>query len=266
MRVALVLAVAALAPAAAGAQDLAGRVAAAAGDGRVHFSFDARADVCGDGESIWTRGEDGTTSWMRNARSAAGRVAEQRSLEDRCENGPVRFTLERAGGRFVEADVEVGGPVPADARDLGSVSAAAAVDYLLDTVAPRAEHDAAHAAIFAATLTDIEVWPRLLEIARDERIANDVRKAATFFVGSTGADRATRSLAEMVGDDREDLDVRRAALFSLSQRKDESTFRILLETARSHRHVDLRRTALFLLGQSGDPRALALFEQILLKR
>jgi hypothetical protein len=37
----------------------------------------------------------------------------------------------------------------------------------------------------------------------------------------------------------------------------------LIRIARSNPHPELRKTALFWLGQSEDPRAIALFEEIL---
>jgi HEAT repeat protein len=52
-------------------------------------------------------------------------------------------------------------------------------------------------------------------------------------------------------------------VFALSQRPDEEGVPALIRIARTHRHPELRRQALFWLGQSGDPRALTLFEEIL---
>jgi len=39
----------------------------------------------------------------------------------------------------------------------------------------------------------------------------------------------------------------------------------LIRIARTHRNPELRRKAIFWLGQSEDPRALALFEELLTK-
>ena len=52
-------------------------------------------------------------------------------------------------------------------------------------------------------------------------------------------------------------------MFALSQRPDDEGVPALIHIARTNPHRELRKTALFWLGQSGDPRALALFEELL---
>jgi HEAT repeat protein len=64
-------------------------------------------------------------------------------------------------------------------------------------------------------------------------------------------------------DDRGDLEVREHAVFALSQRPAEEGVPALIRIARTNPHPELRRKALFWLGQSEDPRALTLFEEIL---
>jgi len=57
-----------------------------------------------------------------------------------------------------------------------------------------------------------------------------------------------------------------AALFGLSQLENHSGVPALLDVARTSRDRELRKQAMFWLGQSGDPRALAFFEEILTAR
>jgi HEAT repeat protein len=57
--------------------------------------------------------------------------------------------------------------------------------------------------------------------------------------------------------------VRKQAVFALSQRSAEEGVPALIRIARSNPDPELRKTALFWLGQSDDPRALDLFEEIL---
>jgi HEAT repeat protein len=52
-------------------------------------------------------------------------------------------------------------------------------------------------------------------------------------------------------------------VFALSQRSGNEGVPALLRIARTNPDPELRKTALFWLGQSEDPRALALFEEIL---
>jgi HEAT repeats len=250
------------------AQDLAGRVSAAPPDATVQFAFATRPDVCGDGETIWIGPhDDRAVVHMRSARIRTGSRAADRDLEERCENGPVRVSLERRAGAVHDARVEVGGPRPDDGHDLGTIEPADAAAYLLDTLAPTLSQRAAGSAMFAATLArDVETWPALLRLARDDRLEDDVRRQATFWVGQAAAERAAAGLADLVDDDGQDLELRRTALFSLAQRNDESSFGFLLETARNHPHRELRKAAIFWLGQTDDPRALALFEEILVRR
>jgi len=59
--------------------------------------------------------------------------------------------------------------------------------------------------------------------------------------------------------------VREQAVFALSQRPREEGVPALLRIARTHHDPMLRRRAIFWLGQSNDPRALALFEELLTK-
>jgi HEAT repeat protein len=84
-----------------------------------------------------------------------------------------------------------------------------------------------------------------------------------FWLGQVASDRATAGLKEMVGD--ENTEVKKAAVFALSQMKTENSINALMDLARNSKDREVRKSALFWLGQSNDPRALALFEEILLK-
>ena len=66
-----------------------------------------------------------------------------------------------------------------------------------------------------------------------------------------------------MSDGDEDREVRKHAVFALSQRPREEAVPELVRIARTHRDPEIRKTAMFWLGQSGDPRAIALFEEIL---
>ncbi len=87
-------------------------------------------------------------------------------------------------GRIIDIDTYVGGRWRSRERtvDLGTVPAAAAADYLL-TLAKTVRGDAGEDAIFPATIADsTEVWPALLEIAKDDRRPREIRKSATFWL------------------------------------------------------------------------------------
>jgi HEAT repeat protein len=55
-------------------------------------------------------------------------------------------------------------------------------------------------------------------------------------------------------------------VFALSQRPQSEGVPILIRLARTDRDPEIRRDALFWLGQSNDPRALDLFEELLVRR
>jgi len=63
-----------------------------------------------------------------------------------------------------------------------------------------------------------------------------------------------------------DREVRESAIFALSQRPRDEGVPALIRIVRTSRDPKLRKNALFWLGQSNDPRALDLIEELLAKR
>lgn len=241
---------------------LADRVAAAA-DGEVRLSFATRAGVCGNGRNVISlECEDGDCG---RHRISSGNYGDDSGCA--CEPGPARIALQKSRGRISRVRTYVGGAWrPAgDARvtDLGVVPAAAAARYLLDLAAQGAGDDG-HDAIFPAILADsVTVWPDLLRLARNSAVPREARRAAVFWLAQAAGDAATRGLTDLVNDAGLDRDVREQAVFALSQQPHDSGVPALIRIARSHPDPAVRRKAIFWLGQSGDPRALALFEELL---
>jgi HEAT repeat protein len=60
-----------------------------------------------------------------------------------------------------------------------------------------------------------------------------------------------------------DTEVKKKAVFALSQMPKDEGVPKLIEVARTNKNAQVRRQAMFWLGQSGDPRALKFFEDIL---
>jgi hypothetical protein len=256
-----------LAPAASAAQDLAARVNAAPAEATVRFTFDARPGVCGNGENISIRSvsDGGVTAGDQGRVYTSGSRSTARSdwLRD-CAEGPVEMEISRAGGRITDAAARVGGRPRSGGVDLGRVQPAVAVAFLLDTDVLRAAADrAADRMVFAATLADAESWPGLLRTARDQQLSSRARKSSVFWLAQAAGDRATAGLRSIVGDDSDELEVRKQAVFALSQIRSDDTIDALIEIARSNPEPELRRSAMFWLGQSGSPRAVAFFEEVL---
>ena len=87
-----------------------------------------------------------------------------------------------------------------------------------------------------------------------------------FWLGQAAGDAATAGLNNIVLDNSVDREVREQAVFALSQRPSDEGVPALISVARTNKDPELRKKALFWLGQSHDPRALDLFEELLTKK
>lgn len=225
----------------------------AAGSGTVRLTFAARPGVCGTGQQgYWSGG---------SARRGTGEV------EVECEAGPVRVAMDMADGAPTAVRWYVGGRwgAPGNSRDLGTVGAAEASAYFL-ALAERGQGKVAREAIVVSTLADSSApWPGLLRIAKDNARPRDVRTQAVFWLGQAAAD-AVGPLNDLAHADDEDIEVRKQAVFALSQRPKDEGVPALLAIARGKADARVRKSAIFWLGQSGDPRAVQYFEDVLSKR
>ena len=235
-------------PGSVAAQGLAARVAAVR-EGRVHLSFAARPGVCGNGRNISMT--QGSGDW-----------------ESDCEPGPVRISIERQGGATARIRTYVGGrwrPGVDAVTDLGTVSAAEAARYLLDVARSGDERPGSDAVLGAALADSVVVWPQLLDLARAREVPSATRKSAVFWLGQAAGEAAVQGLTGLATDSDQDEQVKESAIFALSQLHHGAGVEPLIKIARSSADPRLRRKAIFWLGQSDDPRALALFEELLTK-
>jgi HEAT repeat protein len=260
-RYALAVMLAASSAAVAHGQSIADRVGRA-GDGSVRLSFATRPEVCGRGGSI-SRGNNWRTNWDDYDRN--------RDVEwdNACDYGPGRLVLEKRDGEIVSLRFTVGGrwrPAGPNVTDLGTVPAKEAADYLL-SLASKAPGRAGRDAIFPATIADSAVvWPALIRLAKDDERPRETRKQAVFWLGQAAGEAATAGLDSLSRDASVDRDVQKQVVFALSQRPKDEGIPILIRVAKTHRDPEVRRDAVFWLGQSNDPRAIALFEELLTKR
>ena len=239
----------------ASAQSLATRIGEVR-EGTVRFNYAARPDVCGNGENSISTGD-------RHVR----RNVDDDGNDCPCEYGPARLSLAISEGTVNRIKIAVGSRWRDNGSsritDLGQVSPREAASYLLD-LARKSRTQAGGEAIFAVTLADsVTPWPDLLRIARSEDVRRDTRKQSVFWLGQAAGDVATEGLTELAEDDNEDQEVRESAVFALSQLNDDQGVPALIRIARNNKDPKIRRTALFWLGQSDDPRALDLFEELL---
>jgi hypothetical protein len=251
--------VATLAP----AQSIASRVARVS-NGTIRMTFAAKPDICGSGNSIMHSNGRGRTTWGDNWNRS--RDVE---WETDCSHGPARVVLDRRDGEITDLRFYVGGrwrSAGADVVDLGTVPAREAADYLV-SIARSERGSMGEKAIFPATIADsADIWPALLKIARNPDVPRSTRTQSVFWLGQAAGDAATANLKDIVVDNSVDREVREQAVFALSQRPREEGVPALIAVARTNKDPEIRKKALFWLGQSHDPRAIDLFEELLTKR
>jgi hypothetical protein len=240
--------------AAAPSDELAGQLAqrvAGISDGRARFTFAARPGVCGDGYNIST-GDDGCWLTTRDRNDSRPRHV---------ASGPIRVTLTIRDRQVVSLRTAVGGDstVREGVTDLGRVSPQEASSYLL-SLAERSEGRIGADAIVPAALADsVTVWPRLVTLARNDRLARGTREAAALWLGFAAADAIDPGDHESSEDDGP----REQAVFALSQLPREEGVPALVQVARTHRSPAIRRKAIFWLSQTLDERGIDVMEEIL---
>jgi HEAT repeat protein len=184
-----------------------------------------------------------------------------------CDFGPVQVRLTVTDGSVQRVESWVGRPRSRAARDLGMVSAPEAASYLM-TIAGRGDSKASAKAIFPAVLADsATVWPALFPIARSTR-SKSVRQDALFWLSRFAAGALAGRPNNPFGDEDDepespDDDLKKHAVFVVSQLPRNESVPQLIDIARTNRSWRVRSRALFWLGQSGDPRAIELFEEVL---
>ena len=250
LRIAAILCAAA-APA-AGAQSLESRVNAAP-DGRVSFSFAARAGVCGDGRTYIQTGPN----------SYSGMYIGDGSRMDPCIAGPVRVVIDRADKLPLSVRAFVG-PVDTTMRgitELGRVRAQDAVDYLLN-LAQKADGRAGRDAIFPATLADsANTAAALVAIARNSALPRETRQAAlSSMVRSTDGMQTipasvTEPILAIARDEADARPVRQAALNVLARLDHGAGIPPLIQLSQQMQNTWLAQESMSALARSGDPRA-----------
>jgi len=260
---AIVLAALAAAAAIAPAQSIASRVARVS-NGTVRMSFTAKPGICGSGNSIRYPNGRGRMSWGND-----WNTSRDVEYENDCNVGPARVVLDRRNGELADLRFYVGGrwrPAGSDVVDLGMVPAREAAEYLV-SIAQSERGSLGEKAILPATMADsAEIWPALIRLARNDDLPRSTRTQSVFWLGQAAGEAATRNLSSIVLDNSVDREVRESAVFALSQRPREEGVPALISVARTNKDPEIRKKALFWLGQSQDPRAINLFEELLTKK
>lgn len=222
-------------------------------DGAVNFHFAARPGICGDGARYIQIGHATFGQFGKGMERA------------RCDVGPVQVRVMLHDGKVDRIESWAGTLRTREGSDLGLVSARDASRYLLD-IARRADGSASTKAILPAVLADSSTtWPDLLAIARDVGTrSHSTRQDAAFWLSRFASAAVSGHRNDLEDDDdSSDDDVKGHAVFVLSQLPNQEGIGPLLEVARTNKDAHVRSKAMFWLGQSGDVRALDLFESVL---
>lgn len=232
---------------AAGAQPLAGRIAAVR-DGAVRMTYAARSGVCGDGQDVVRDGDvyydlGSISSTYRNAALA------------HCEFGPVRVELQREGGATTRIRLHVGGRwEPASGVvDLGVVPAAEAAHWFVTAARTFSGRDASRALSAAVFADSARIAPELEALARADDSPRSVRGAAIFALARLDDPEARRQLRGLVTDERLDQDRRGEAIIALSQggiERDDARF---LRDVYPNLDPKLRDKVFLAVSRSDDP-------------
>ena len=94
---------------------------------------------------------------------------------------------------------------------------------------------------------------------------NELKKQALFWIGQKAGQRSLELLGKTVDSDDANTDVQKQAVFAISQRPHDESIPLLIKIAKTHNKPEVRKQAMFWLGQSGDPRALEFFKEVLAK-
>ena len=118
--------------------------------------------------------------------------------------------------------------------------------------------------VFALTQSrEPEAVAAIIETARNDASAH-VRGQALFWLAQKAGAKAADTITDAIDRDPE-TEVKKKAVFALSQLPADEGVPKLIQVARSNRNPEVRKQAIFWLGQSRDPRALAFFEEVLLR-
>jgi hypothetical protein len=118
------------------------------------------------------------------------------------------------------------------------------------------------ASTFSAS-SEPEALDALIRMSREDP-STEVRGQTFSWLAQRAEERAISAIAAAVENDP-DIEVKNQALYALSQLPKEQSVPRLIEVVKRNRNREIRKQAILLLSESGDRRALAFFERMLLQ-
>jgi HEAT repeat protein len=245
-----VLLVAAVVAPRLGAQSLADRVTAVK-DGAVEMTYASRPDACGDGRDVVALGRLITVypSMRGHGWSNAN-----------CTFGPARSVVTVRDGEVANVRTHIAGSRrgATATTDLGVVPAPAAADYFLMLASTGTSRVASSAVMAAAIADSVDIWRRLLALARDDNRPQDVRSSALYWMSGIAPPEAAEQLAMLARSGLESRSFREGVIMTLSQLRDGAGVPTLISFTQRDADVRwMRERAIFWLGNSNDDRARA---------
>jgi HEAT repeat protein len=104
---------------------------------------------------------------------------------------------------------------------------------------------------------------KLFAVARDGGGNADLRRHAIHMIGERAGKRSLDLLRETVESSSAEAQVQMQAVHAISERPAEESVPLLIKIARTHPNQQVRKRAIHVLGESGDPRALEFFREVL---
>jgi HEAT repeat protein len=105
---------------------------------------------------------------------------------------------------------------------------------------------------------------KLFAVARGGDNANaELRRHAIHVIGERAGKRSLDLLRETVDSSSAETEVQMQAVQAISERPADESVPLLIKIARTHSNQQVRRRAIHVLGESGDPRALEFFREVL---
>ncbi len=115
-----------------------------------------------------------------------------------------------------------------------------------------------------AAIKSTRVEDKLFEVARADE-SMDLRRHAIRVLGERVSQRSFDFLSATAQSTDANAEVQVQAVRSISQRRSEESVPILIKIARTHPNQMVRKQAIRSLGESGDPRAVEYFREVLTK-
>ena len=242
----------------AAAQSLAQQVTST--NGVVQILFPSRPGACGDGQGMLSN-VFGYSEAQGDGVRWSSRNGEPRQS---CVHGPVRLVVTVIAGELTRTKSYVG-PVPASSNEVRTIttSSTEAAAWMSDVVA-RGNTRVAAELVLPLVLADApDPWPLFLKVARDESRPRDLRRNVMMWLSNGVSEHLGLTAAR---DNTDDDEMRTQAVYVLSQRPKQESVPQLIELAKSAPHASARRSAIYWLGQTGDPRAVDVYEELLRSR